>query len=108
MPRIEKKPPEGCTECRDLQSHDFRTIDDLVHAVQVAAAEVDRGVLRRIAAPRLTMHEQEALDAALATSLPQGIRYFFECTQCGDRFELIGDTGTGMGHWARQPARSTG
>lgn len=94
---------EGCEECALLASHEFRTIDDLVHAVQVAAAETDRGVLKRIEAPRLSMHEQEALDSALATSLPQGIRYFFECTQCGDRFELVGDTGTGLGHWAREP-----
>src|SRR5512146_2180494 len=103
MAKADRRYGEGCEECAPLASHEFRSVDDLVHAVQVAAAETDRGVLRRIQAPSLTMHEREALDAALATSYPQGIRYHFECTQCGDQFELVGDTGTGLGHWAREP-----
>lgn len=103
MERPDRPYGQGCAECASLTTHEFRSVDDLVHAVQVAAAETDRGVLRRIQAPQLSMHEREALDAALATSLPQGIRYYFECTQCGDKFELVGDTGTGLGHWAREP-----
>lgn len=92
----------ACEECRDLQTHVFRTGDDLVHAVQVAAAEVDRGVLRRIRAEALTARQREALDSAFASStLPNSIRYWFECTLCGDRFELVGDPAEGSGAWTR-------
>lgn len=99
---MREKPPIACVECRDLASHEFRSPDDLLHAVQTAAAEVDRGVLRRVAAPDLTTRESEALDSALeARALPDLIRYRFECTQCGDAFDLIADTSTGQGSWTR-------
>jgi hypothetical protein len=100
--------PIACEECRDLTTHEFRSADDLLHAVQTAAAEVDRGVLRRVAVPELTTRESEALDSALASqALPDLIRYRFECTQCGDAFELVADTSSGQGAWTRQerPAR---
>jgi hypothetical protein len=91
-----------CEECRDLQTHEFRSPADLLHAVQVAAAETDRGVLRRIRAAELTSAEQEAVDSAFASdALPDTARYRFECTVCGDRFDLVGDTRTGAGGWTR-------
>lgn len=91
-----------CGECRDLQSHAFRTPADLVHAFQVAAAETDRGVLRRVQGEELTAAEQTAVYSALAAEeLPGTLRYRFECTVCGDRFELWGDTATGAGAWTR-------
>jgi hypothetical protein len=97
-----------CEECRDLQTHEFRSPADLLHAVQVAAAEVDRGVLRRIRVAELTPAEQEALDSAYAASaLPGAIRYRFECTVCGDRFDLAGEVEDGSGRWTRQ-ARGEG
>lgn len=100
---MREKPPIACAECRDLTSHEFRSPDDLLHAVQTAAAEVDRGVLRRVAAPELTTRESEALDSALeARALPDLIRYRFECTQCGDAFDLVADTHDGSGSWTRQ------
>ena len=92
----------SCEECRQLQSHEFRSIDDLVHAVQTAAAEVDRGVLRRVRTEERTHRVSEAVDAALASNaVPGRIHFWFECTVCGDGFELLGDTNTGAGHWSR-------
>jgi hypothetical protein len=93
----------SCAECRDLQPHVFRTPTDLVHAFQVAAAETDRGVLRRVNREPLTAAEETAVYSALAAdALPGTLRYRFECTQCGDRFELWGDTSTGEGAWSRE------
>ena len=92
-----------CEECRDLQSHQFRSPTDFVHAFQVAAAEMERGVLRRVTGEERTVAEQAAVYSALAAdALPQAMRYRFECTQCGDRFELWGNTGTGEGGWTRE------
>lgn len=95
-----------CEECAALATHEFRTIDDMVHAVQTAAFETDRGVLRRVGEPKeLRAREQEAVDSAYASgNMPGTIRYRFECTVCGDRFELIADTTTGAGGWRREAA----
>ena len=93
-----------CDECRDLTSHAFRTPDDLIHALRVAAEEMSRGVLSRIeaeAAPGTA--EREALDSALASgALPGKLRYLFRCEVCGDRFSLEGDTVEGTGAWTRE------
>jgi hypothetical protein len=95
----------SCDECRELQTHRFRSADDLVHAFQVAAQESERGVLRRIDVARLTAAEQQALDSAFASdAMPAALRYRFECTQCGDRFELCADVDAGTGSWTRQEA----
>ena len=84
-------------------SHAFRGPDDLVHAVQVAAQETDRGVLKRVGWDALRAEEQAAIDSAFDSgNVPGIIRYRFECTSCGDRFELVADTGTGDGHWQRE------
>ena len=92
-----------CEECRDLQSHEFRSPTDLVHAFQVAAAEMERGVLRRLQVESRSVREEEAVYSALhADALPGSMRYRFECTVCGDRFELWGDTATGEGGWTRE------
>ena len=96
----------ACDECRDLTSHAFRTPDDLIHALRVAAEEMSRGVLSRVggeAAPGSA--EREALDSALASgALPGKLRYRFRCEVCGDRFSLEGDTGEGTGAWTRESA----
>ena len=93
----------ACEECGDLQTHAFRSAEDLVYAVQLAAAEVERGVLRRVRAESLSERQQEALDSAFAASaVPASIRYWFECTVCRDQFELSGDTRDGSGTWTRQ------
>lgn len=93
----------ACDECRDLNTHQFRSHDDLVHAVQVAAGETERGVLRRIQAESLSEAEREALHSAHeASELPGSIRYRFECTVCGDRFELAGNIAQGSGGWTRE------
>jgi hypothetical protein len=95
----------SCDECRDLNAHEFRSPDDLLNAVQVAAAEVDRGVLRRVDVADLTAPEQEALDSVFSThALPDVVRYRFECSVCGDRFELFADTHHGKGGWTRSAA----
>jgi hypothetical protein len=97
----------ACAECGDLGSHEFRSGDDLLHAVQVAAAEVDRGALRRVESAALTPSEEEALASALASdALPGALRYRFECTVCGDRFELVADTSSGAGRWTREEKMS--
>ena len=92
-----------CEECRDLQTHAFRSPEDMIHALQVAAAEVDRGVLVRVDREELTEVEREALESAIASeALPNSVRYRFKCTICGDRFELHGETYAGKGGWTRQ------
>jgi hypothetical protein len=92
----------ACDECRALSTHAFRTADDLVHAVRLAAEETDRGVLSRIAEPELTQAAREALDSSLASGvLPNTIRYRFRCEMCGDTFTLHADTRSGEGGWTR-------
>ena len=93
-----------CDECRDLTTHAFRTPDDLIHALRVAAEEMSRGVLARVGAqaPPGTA-EREALDSALASgALPGKLRYRFRCEVCGDTFSLEGDTAQGTGAWTRE------
>ena len=91
-----------CEECTDLQSHEFRSPADLVHAVQVAASEIDRGVLKRVEREEMSVSEQAAVYSALdSDTLPGTMRYRFQCTVCGDRFELWGNTDTGAGAWTR-------
>jgi hypothetical protein len=93
----------ACDECQALNTHAFRGADDLVHAVRLAAEEVDRGVLARIESAPLSREEQEALDSSLASgALPSAIRYRFRCNVCGDRFTLAADARTGEGAWTRE------
>lgn len=92
----------ACDECRELTSHEFRNADDLVHAVRLAAEEVDRGVLVRIDARSLGAAAQEALDSSLQSgAMPATLRYRFRCAPCGDTFTLEADTTTGEGRWTR-------
>ena len=91
-----------CEECRDLRTHTFSSRDDLLHALQVAAAEVDRGVLVRINREELTDVERQALDSAVSEALPDRVRYRFKCSICGDLFELCAETYLGKGGWTRQ------
>lgn len=91
-----------CNECQALTSHAFRTADDLVNAVRLAAEEVDRGVLARADVRSLAPHEQEALDSSIASgALPNRLHYRFRCEVCGDLFTLEADTATGAGTWLR-------
>ena len=102
-----------CEECRELTAHAFRSMQDLVHAVRLAAEESDRGVLGPISSAPLSQPEQRALDSALASgALPETVRYRFRCNVCGDTFALHADTRTGEGAWTREgaatPARGKG
>ena len=93
----------ACDECRDLGTHEFRSTEDLVHALRTASAEVERGVLAPLREKDLAAHEEEALYSALdADAVPGVVRYRFECRVCGDRFELWADTGNGGGGWTRE------
>lgn len=93
----------ACAECGELNTHRFRSPADLLHALQVAAAEVDRGALRRTNVKDRDIPEQQALDSILAASvLPDMVKYRFQCTVCGDRFELVADTDHGDGGWVRE------
>lgn len=92
----------ACAECRELTDHAFRSVDDLVHALQLAAQEVDRGVLSAVVPRGLSAAEQEALDSSLASGArPGSVRYRFRCEVCGDGFTLEADTATGEGGWTR-------
>jgi hypothetical protein len=92
-----------CEECRDLQTHTFRSPADLLHALQVAAAEVDRGVLVRVGREELTDVERQAMDSVFASeALPDNVRYRFQCSVCGDLFELCAEAYSGSGGWTRQ------
>ena len=51
------------------------------------------------------MAEQEALYSAVESgNRPGSLFYQFECTTCGDRFELLADTRSGEGGWTRTQA----
>ena len=93
----------SCEECGELTTHAFRTPDDLLHAVRLAAEEVDRGVLTRVTGAALESAAQEALDSSLDSgALPSRIRYRFRCAVCGDHFTLEADASTGEGGWTRE------
>jgi SAM-dependent methyltransferase len=91
-----------CAECRELTTHLFRSVDDLVSAVRLASEEVERGVLSRVATRALSAAEQEALDSSLSSgALPSRVHYRFKCEVCGDRFTLSADASSGEGGWTR-------
>jgi hypothetical protein len=96
----------ACDECRDLGSHEFRSPDDLIHALRGAAEEANRGVLAPIEEkPSPGAAEEEALYSALESgAMPRSLRYRFRCTTCGDRFTLSGDAVSGSGSWVREAA----
>ena len=81
----------SCDECRDLSTHTFRTADDLIHALRLAAEEVNRGVLGRVEG---------------GVSSRRAVHYRFRCELCGDRFTLTGDTSDGSGGWTREEDQS--
>jgi hypothetical protein len=92
-----------CEECRELNTHAFRSPDDLIHALRLASEEVDRGVLRKLVAETPTDAEREALASVLDSgAMPDAIRYRFACVVCGDEFTLAADTTHGTGGWVRQ------
>ena len=92
-----------CEECRSLSSHTFRSPDDLIHALRLAAEEMNRGVLARDDGVLLRESEQEALESSIASgAVPRELTYRFRCNVCGDRFVLSGDPGTGEGSWMRE------
>ena len=94
----------ACEECRDLTTHAFRSVDDLLHAVRLATEEVDRGVLSRVNAQQLAAAERQALDSSLESgALPNTLQFRFRCEVCGDKFTLHADTQTGEGGWTREP-----
>ncbi|HZZ93754.1 MAG TPA: hypothetical protein VFE23_14430 [Usitatibacter sp.] len=91
-----------CPECRELSTHAFGAPDDLIHALRLAAEEMDRGVLARDDGVVLREPEQEALQSSLRSgALPSRVSYRFRCLLCGDRFLLEADPGTGEGGWTR-------
>jgi hypothetical protein len=92
-----------CDECRELTTHAFRSQEDLVHAIRLAAEEVERGVLSREATKPMAPAEQEAMDSSLASgALPRNVLYRFRCEVCGDRFTLSADTASSQGGWTRE------
>jgi hypothetical protein len=92
----------SCDECRELTSHAFRSPDDLIHALRLAAEECERGVLARVDEKRGDA-AQEALESSLrAGAMPGAITYRFTCQVCGDRFVLAADVDQGAGSWTRE------
>lgn len=92
-----------CEECRSLSSHKFRSPDDLIHALRLAAEEMNRGVLSRDDGVVLRESEQEALESSIASgAVPRELTYRFRCNLCGDRFLLLADPETGEGGWTRE------
>ena len=93
-----------CAECSELSSHAFRSPDDLIHALRLAAEEANRGVLAPV--EEKASHgaaEQEALYSALESgAMPGAVEYRFRCTSCGDLFTLAADMRNGTGSWARE------
>lgn len=98
----------ACEQCRELTPHEFRSPDDLIHALRLAAEEANRGVLQPIeeGKPAAGVAEREALYSALeAGAMPGAVRYLFRCTTCGDRFMLAADMRDGTGSWSRAEAQ---
>jgi hypothetical protein len=96
-----------CEECRELRTHRFSSHTDLVNALQVAASEVDRGVLAPVPAAERSIPEQVAIGSALESgAFPDVVLYRFKCTVCGDGFELAADTNEGKGQWSRNGEQS--
>jgi len=92
----------ACEECIELNAHAFRSPADLVHALQVAANEVERGVLEPVRVVEPGIPEQMAIRSALsAGALPDTVLYRFKCVVCGDGFKLFADTYHGTGGWTR-------
>jgi len=92
-----------CVECQGLESHAFRSPDDLVHALRVAAEEMDRGVLEPEGGEQAGLAEMAAVRSALlAGELPRSVRYSFRCAVCGDRFALVASSSDGSGEWRRE------
>ena len=93
----------SCAECGELSTHDFRSPDDLIHALRLAAEEANRGVLEPIEERTPRAAEQEAIYSALDSgAMPGAVRYRFLCTTCGDRFTLAADMRDGTGSWTRE------
>jgi hypothetical protein len=96
----------SCPECGELSTHTFRSPDDLIHALRLAAEEMNRGVLTRVgegAAPGTAAGE--AMESALASgALPDLVQYRFRCEVCGDHFSLTADMSRGVGGWTREGA----
>lgn len=93
-----------CEECRQLSTHTFRSPDDFIHALRLAAEEMNRGVLSRVGdgAPSGAA-EEDALASVLASgALPGTVQYRFRCEVCGDHFSLTGDPSQGRGGWTRE------
>ena len=96
-----------CEECRALNTHRFSSHADLVNALQVAAGEVDRGVLAPVVTADRSAPEQIAIGSALESgAFPDAILYRFKCAVCGDAFELAADTSMGNGEWKRNGEQS--
>ena len=93
----------ACEECASLATHAFRSPDDLIDALRVAAEEANRGVLEPVstkAEPGVA--EQEAVYSALeAGALPGAVLYRFRCRLCGDAFKLEADMREATGAWTR-------
>jgi hypothetical protein len=94
----------ACEECRDLTAHEFRSADDLIHALRVAAEEAARGVLEPVVEGASSgTAEQEALYSALRSgAMPRSVHYRFRCTTCGEMFALEADVHAGSGSWTRK------
>jgi len=93
----------ACEECSELSTHEFRSPDDLFHALRLAAEEANRGVLEPIEERTPRAAEQEAIYSALDSgAMPGAVRYRFLCTTCGDRFTLAADMRDGTGSWTRE------
>ena len=98
----------ACEECQGLVAHEFRSPDDLIHALRTAAEEANRGVLEAVEERKAPgAAEEEALYSALeAGAMPGRVTYRFRCTTCGDRFTLEADMATGAGSWTREEVRA--
>jgi hypothetical protein len=97
----------SCEECRELSTHTFRSADDFIHALRLAAEEMNRGVLSRVGDKVLSgTAEGDAMASVLASgALPDIVQYRFRCELCGDHFSLTGDTSQGHGGWTREGAQ---
>ena len=96
----------ACEECQGLVAHEFRSPDDLIHALRTAAEEANRGVLEALGERKAPgAAEEEALYSALeAGAMPGRVTYRFRCTTCGDRFTLEADMESGAASWTREAA----
>ena len=97
----------SCTHCYDLcVRFPARTPGELRKTISIVASNTADGTLKEVAPDPSSGHSTGPFGpVAAGTEWPDTFNFWFECTNCGERFSLQADTYHGSGGtW--QPARA--